>query len=46
MAQPQKPLLDQEKLKRKLQVSQFDPNALLRGAWLTVVGGKYLNTPA
>jgi len=44
MAQPrssaQRPLLTQEQLKKKLQVSNFDPNAILRGAQLTVVGGQ------
>jgi hypothetical protein len=38
MAQPQKTLLDQEKLKRKLQVSQFNPNSILRGLQMTLVG--------
>lgn len=40
----QKPLLTQEelkeKLKEKLQVSNFEPNSIIRGAQLTVVGGK------
>lgn len=39
--QTQKPLLTQEQLKKKLTVSNFDPNAILRGAQLTVVGGQY-----
>jgi hypothetical protein len=30
----------QEKLKKKLAVSNFEPNAILRGAQLTIVGGK------
>ncbi|PBP18716.1 transmembrane protein UsgS [Diplocarpon rosae] len=34
----QKPLLAHEELKKKLTVSNFDPNAILRGAQLTVVG--------
>ena len=37
----QKPLItqkNQEKLKEKLQVSNFEPNAIIRGAQLTVVG--------
>jgi hypothetical protein len=29
----------EEKLKRKLDVKNFDPNAILRGAQLTIVGG-------
>lgn len=39
----QKSLLDKsdrEKLKEKLAISNFDPNAILRGAQLTIVGGK------
>jgi hypothetical protein len=39
----QKPLISQqqqEKLKKKLEVSNFEPNAILRGAQLTIVGGK------
>ena len=36
----QKPLLTQEQLKKKLEISNFDPNAILRGAQLTVVGGQ------
>jgi hypothetical protein len=44
MAQPSeprthKPLLTKEQLKKKLEVSNFGPNAILRGAQLTVVGG-------
>jgi len=38
MAQPQTPLLVEEKLKRKLQVSQFNPNSVLRGFQMTLVG--------
>lgn len=40
----QKPILTQEQLKKKLEISQFDPNAILRGAQLTVVGGMYLES--
>lgn len=36
----QRPILSQEELKKKLAVSNFDPNAILRGAQLTVVGGE------
>lgn len=39
-SKPQKPLLTQEQLRKKLAVSNFDPNAILRGAQLTVVGGQ------
>jgi len=39
MAQTQKPFVDKDKLKKKLEVSNFDPNAIVRGAQLTVVGG-------
>ncbi|KAG0647363.1 hypothetical protein D0Z07_7120 [Hyphodiscus hymeniophilus] len=51
MAQPrtslQRPILTQEELKKKLQVSNFDPNAILRGAQLTVVGAlRALQNPA
>ena len=38
----QKPLITQEqeqKLKKKFDVKNFDLNAILRGAQLTVVGG-------
>ena len=38
----QKPFItaeQEEKLKRKFDVKNFDPNAMLRGAQLTVVGG-------
>lgn len=42
----QKPLLTQEELKKKLAVSNFDPNAILRGAQLTVVGGQPACLPA
>jgi hypothetical protein len=38
-SQAQRPLLTQEELKKKLEVTNFDPNAILRGAQLTVVGG-------
>lgn len=31
--------VDTEKLKAKLDVSHFDPNAVLRGMQLTLVGG-------
>jgi hypothetical protein len=37
--QPQRPLLTQEELKKKFEISNFDLNAILRGAQLTVVGG-------
>jgi hypothetical protein len=39
----QRPLLTQEQLKKKLEVTNFDPNAILRGAQLTIVGGLYLD---
>jgi hypothetical protein len=39
--QSQRPVITQEELKKKLEVSHFDPNAVLRGAQLTVVGGKH-----
>lgn len=42
-SQAQGPLLTQEQLKKKLEVTNFDPNAILRGAQLTVVGGVYLD---
>jgi hypothetical protein len=38
---PQRPLPTQEELKKKLEISNFDLNAILRGAQLTVVGGTY-----
>lgn len=39
--------MTQEQLKKKLQVSNFDPNAILRGAQLTVVGAlRALQNPA
>jgi hypothetical protein len=41
-SQAQRPLLTQEQLKKKLEITNFDPNAILRGAQLTVVGGPYL----
>jgi hypothetical protein len=43
--QTQRPLLTQEQLKKKLEITNFDPNAILRGAQLTVVGGTYLDGP-
>jgi hypothetical protein len=42
-SQAQRPLLTQEQLKKKLEITNFDPNAILRGAQLTVVGGTYLD---
>lgn len=39
--QPQRPLLTREQLEKKLKASNFDPNAILRGAQLTVVGGQH-----
>jgi len=36
----QRPILTKEQLKKKLQVSNFHPDAILRGAELTVVGGE------
>lgn len=36
----QKPLITKEELKAKFSISHFDHNAILRGAQLTVVGGK------
>ena len=44
MSGPQKPLFTQDELKEKLKVSNFDPNAILRGAQLTVVGGKSVHS--
>ncbi|KAI9052554.1 hypothetical protein LZ554_003897 [Drepanopeziza brunnea f. sp. 'monogermtubi'] len=45
--QSQKPLLSPELLKKKLNISNFDPNAILRGAQLTVVGAlRALQNPA
>lgn len=32
--------LNEAELKKKLDATNFDPNAILRGAQLTVVGGK------
>lgn len=32
--------MDREKLKKSFDISHFDPNAVLRGAQLTLVGGK------
>ena len=32
--------VDKEKLKQQFDVSHFDPNAVLRGMQLTLVGGK------
>jgi hypothetical protein len=40
-SQPQRPLLTQEELKKKFEISNFDLNAILRGAQLTVVGGTH-----
>jgi hypothetical protein len=40
-----RPLLTKEQLKKKLEVSNFDPNAILRGAQLTVVGGNIALLP-
>lgn len=37
--QPGVSLPTKEELKKKLEVTNFDPNAILRGAQLTVVGG-------
>lgn len=31
---------DKERLKEKLAISNFDPNAILRGMQLTIVGGE------
>ncbi|PMD67352.1 uncharacterized protein K444DRAFT_516252 [Hyaloscypha bicolor E] len=46
-SQAQRPLLTQEQLKKKLEVTNFDPNAILRGAQLTVVGAlRALQNPA
>jgi hypothetical protein len=43
----QGPLVTQEQLKQKLEVTNFDPNAILRGAQLTVVGAlRALQNPA
>ena len=42
-SEPQRPLLTQEELKKKFAVSNFDLNAILRGAQLTVVGGTFTN---
>lgn len=39
--QTQKPLLTPEQLKKKLEITNFDPNAIIRGAQLTVVGGRW-----
>lgn len=39
MAHAQVPRIDKDKLKKELDVSNFDPNAVLRGAQLTLVGG-------
>jgi len=40
-SQTQRPLLSQEQLKKKLEVSNFHPNAILRGVQLTIVGGQF-----
>ncbi|KAE9369621.1 transmembrane protein-like protein UsgS [Stipitochalara longipes BDJ] len=46
-SQAQRPLLTQEELKKKLEITNFDPNAILRGAQLTVVGAlRALQNPA
>jgi hypothetical protein len=45
-SQAQRPLLTQEQLKKKLEITNFDPNAILRGAQLTVVGGPYMGGPS
>ncbi|KAH8661406.1 transmembrane protein UsgS [Tricladium varicosporioides] len=43
----QKPLLTQEQLKKKLAISNFEPNSILRGAQLTIVGAhRALQNPA
>ncbi|KAL3426151.1 transmembrane protein UsgS [Phlyctema vagabunda] len=34
----QRPILDKDKLKKQFDIQSFDPNAILRGAQLTVVG--------
>ena len=41
-SQSQRPLLTQEELKKKFEISNFDLNAILRGAQLTVVGGTHI----
>jgi hypothetical protein len=41
-SQSQRPRLTQEELKKKFEISNFDLNAILRGAQLTVVGGMYI----
>jgi hypothetical protein len=38
----QRPLLTQEQLKKRFEIKNFDLNAILRGAQLTVVGGMCL----
>lgn len=38
-AHAQRPLLTAEELKKKFEVTNFEPNSILRGAQLTVVGG-------
>lgn len=42
ISQSQRPLLTQEELKKKFEISNFDLNAILRGAQLTVVGGMHI----
>lgn len=37
--EPQRRRLTRERLKKKLEVSNFDLNAIFRGAQLTIVGG-------
>jgi hypothetical protein len=39
-SQPRGPLFAQKELKKRFEISNFDLNAILRGAELTVVGGK------
>ncbi|KAG9243657.1 transmembrane protein UsgS [Calycina marina] len=50
MAEPrnsQRSLITKKQLKKRLEVSNFDPNAILRGAQLTVVGAlRALQNPA
>lgn len=36
--------VDTEKLREKLDMSHFDPNAVLRGIQLTLVGGEFPGT--
>jgi hypothetical protein len=39
MSTTNRPHIDKDKLKQKLDVSHFDLNAILRGVQLTLVGG-------